>query len=105
MYDFPPQTNGFNSLERNFAILEDADPCVFMISLILSGTLCAFSVGLAEGTEDVLVSSFFSSSVVIKLLSCRSFNSFFSFEEFSLHYCLNFDFSNYACSSTLAAAN
>ena len=49
-----------------------------MISLILSGTLCAVSVGLAEEFEGVLGSSFFSSSAVIKLLTWSSFNSLFT---------------------------
>ena len=78
MYDFPPKTNGFSSLKTNFAILEHADPCVFMTSLILSGTLCAFSVGLAEGIVGVLGSSFFYSSAVIKLITWSSFNSLFT---------------------------
>ena len=57
---------------------QDSDPFLFIISLILSGTLCAFSVGLTEGTEGVLGSSFFSSSAVIKLHLWRSFNSLFT---------------------------
>ena len=52
VYDFTPKTSDFNFFQSNFATLYD--PCVFMISLILSGPLlCAFSVGLSEGANDV----------------------------------------------------
>ena len=38
LFDFAPKTNGLNSLETNLEISRDADPCLFRISIILTGT-------------------------------------------------------------------
>ena len=73
-YDFPPKTTAIFNFIRRWSLRI----YVQCSSFILSGTSCAFSIGLAKGTEGDFGSSYFSSSAVIKLLQCSTFNSLFT---------------------------